>query len=291
MARASTLPDLSGLAWIEGDRFLTVHDAKTPEEDALPRVSVLQLPSGLDGILWQPLEIQFPEHKSDDFESIARIPGDSRFLLVESTEKQEEKPFARRIFLASIGTDQAQIEETIEWPVPTHNVEGSAVGQAGDLLFFLYAERAEGEGSTEIHYAELQLDPLGLGSFTSASTFTIPSGVLGTCPDPTGENARPVSAIEVDSQGVVYVASAEDPGDDNGPFRSAIYAVGHIVSAAEAAKIRLYDEPRQVAVLDGLKVESLAVRELPGQQPQIFVGFDDENYGGSMRPLQDASSD
>ncbi|HYN47229.1 MAG TPA: hypothetical protein VER83_00095, partial [Candidatus Nanopelagicales bacterium] len=48
LGRASTLPDLSGLAWIEGDRFLAVHDAKYPDEADRPRVSLLRLPTGLD---------------------------------------------------------------------------------------------------------------------------------------------------------------------------------------------------------------------------------------------------
>src|SRR5947199_10778748 len=36
-----SLPDLSGLAWIEGDRFLAVSDAKNPGE---PRVSLVLEP-------------------------------------------------------------------------------------------------------------------------------------------------------------------------------------------------------------------------------------------------------
>ena len=39
--RAALLPDVSGLAWLGGDRFLAVHDAKVPEEAHLPRVSLL----------------------------------------------------------------------------------------------------------------------------------------------------------------------------------------------------------------------------------------------------------
>src|SRR5690606_29443111 len=38
------LPDLSGLAWVEGDAFLAVHDAKVVGEEALPRVSLVTAP-------------------------------------------------------------------------------------------------------------------------------------------------------------------------------------------------------------------------------------------------------
>lgn len=277
LSRASSLPDLSGLAWMGGDRFLAVHDAKSPEEDALPRVSLIQLPSGLDGVLWQPQEIDFPGEKSNDFESVARIPGTSQVLLVESTEEQDEKPFSRRIFLARFRLHGIDILDVLEWPAGTENVEGSAVARVGEHLVFLYAERAAGRGSTEIRNAELQIRPLRLGTFVTAGTFTSPG--------PTGKDARPVSSIDIDSTGVIYVASAEDPGDDNGPFRSAVYAIGQVMEAGGKVAVVLYDEPQQLAVLDGLKVESLAIREEPGQDLELFVGLDDENYGGTLRPL------
>ena len=48
---ASNLPDLSGLAFVGNGRFLAVHDAKNPDELNRPRVSLLQLPQDLQGIL------------------------------------------------------------------------------------------------------------------------------------------------------------------------------------------------------------------------------------------------
>ncbi|MCP4211870.1 MAG: DUF333 domain-containing protein, partial [Halieaceae bacterium] len=276
--RASTLPDVSGLAWIAGDSFLAVHDAKYPEEAALPRVSLLQLPRGLDGIRWRPLAMQVQGPKSNDFESIARIPETRRVLLVESTEEQDEKPFSRRIFLAQVSRPALRIVDTIEWPTATHNVEGTAVAPVGQGYLFIYAERAEGEGSTQIRYATLNLNPLQIGEFNDAGAFTSPG--------PTGDDARPLTAMEVDSNGVIYVASAEDPGDDNGPFRSAVYTIGQVSFEDGTATVMLDPEPSLLATLDGLKVESLAVRELPGVDRELYVGFDDENYGGTLRKIK-----
>ncbi len=275
--RASSMPDLSGLAWVEEDLFLAVHDAKYPEEVALPRVSLLQLPRGLDGIRWQPLDVTFAGPKSNDFESVAGIPNSRQILLVESTEEQDEKPFSRRIFLANLDDQGLQIIDTVEWPVETKNVEGTAVAQSGSDYIFIYAERAQGEGSTTIHFAPLQLEPLQIGEFTDAGSFTSPS--------PTGDDTRPVTGIDVDSAGLIYVASAEDPGDDNGPFRSAVYAIGRVESQDNAPAVTLFNNPVLMARLDGLKVESLAVRELPAVEMELFVGFDDENYGGLLRPI------
>ena len=163
------------------------------------------------------------------------------------------------------------------WPVPTKNVEATAVAEVGGTLLFLFAERAEGEGSSEIRFAELTLDPLRFGAFESAGAFTSPG--------PTGPNARPVSALEVDAAGAIYAASAEDPDDDSGPFRSAVYRIGRVGAENGRASVSLDAGPTLLAVLDGLKVESLAVRERQGGSPELWVGVDDENYGGTMRPL------
>ena len=271
--RAATLPDISGLAWIEGDYFIAVHDAKNPEELKLPRVSMLQLPLDLDGITWEPLNPKFPTEKSNDFESIAKIPDSPLLLLVESTEEQDEKPFSRRIFLTNPSLGNSMFVDVIEWPVATENVEGTAVAKVGDRLIFIWAERAEGEESTEIHYADVSVEPYTISE--TAGSFTPPY--------PIGNDARPVTGIDVDSAGVVYVSSAQDPGDDNGPFYSAVYAIGNLDDVDGEIQLTMYPELKVPAILDGIKVESLAVREPPGETLEIFVGLDDENYGGTLR--------
>ena len=275
--RASLLPDLSGLAGIGGERFLAVHDAKYPDEAGLPRVSRIELPTGLDGIRWTPLDVAFPDRPASDLESVAGIPGmPDRFLVAESTEDASVKPFSNRIFVLEVTGAGAAVVDHAEWPVPTTNVEGIAVAEAGDgRLLFLFAERADGEPSTEIRFAELSLDPIRFGPFRSAGYFASPG--------PTGPAARPVAALEVDAQGSLYAASAEDPDDDGGPFRSAVYRIGHV--DREAGAVELDAAPTLIGALDGLKVESLATRQGPDGAPEVWAGVDDEFYGGTMRPL------
>ena len=91
--------------------------------------------------------------------------------------------------------------------------------------------------------------------------------------------------MDIDSDGQIYIAATLDPKEslptpDNGPFRSVIYRIGGI----NGDDILLDADPHVTAVLDGLKVESLAVREHEGKRT-IFVGTDDENYGGILRLL------
>ncbi len=274
--RASLLPDVSGLAWIGGERFLAVHDAKYPDEAGFPRVSVLEPPTGLDGIRWTPLDVAFPDQPASDLESVAGIPGAAdRFLVAESTEDASEKPFSNRIFVLEVTGAGATVVDHAVWPVPTTNVEGIAVAETGDgRLLFLFAERADGARSSEIRFAQVSLDPLRFGDFRSAGSF--PS------PGPTGPTARPVAALEVDARGFVYAVSSEDPDDDAGPFRSAVYRIGRI---GRDGAVDLDAAPTLIGALDGLKVESLAARQRPDGALEIWVGVDDEYYGGTMRLL------
>lgn len=273
---ASKLPDLSGLVWMEDDLFLAVHDAKNPEEIERPRASLIQLPNGPDGISWKQLNLQLTGEKSNDLESTARIPGTQQVLLVESTQKESDKPSSRRIILAELFHKRLRIIDVIEWPTKTTNVEGTAVAQIEDRLIFVYAERAEGLASTDIIFADIELDPLSFGEFEKLGTFTNPDWP---------RTNRPVTAMDMDSDGWLYVASAFDPGHDNGPFRSVVWKAGRIIRNTDTDKPELVLDPVQLAVLDGVKVESVAVRQQNGSGFELFVGLDDENYGGTMRPL------
>lgn len=274
---ASTLPDMSGLAWIEGDHFLAVHDSKNPDENGRPRVSLVWLPKSPEGIFWQPLEVDWrsPLGLSNDLESIARIPSTQQFLLIESGEKSFAGQQCKRIFLAELHGQSLKILSVGSLPA-VRNIEGATVARLGRRLFFIFAERADHRPHTEIQWAELQLAPLQLGSLQRAR-FT-PAGF-------TGRNWRPVSAIESDSQGRLYVATAFDTDDDNGPFRSVIWRAGQIrLEKGGRCQVILQAAPERLAILDGLKVEGLAIRETTGRL-ELFAGTDDENYGATIRPI------
>lgn len=277
LAHASTLPDLSGLAWIEEDLFLGVHDAKrNPEKYNWSRVSIVHLPkSELQGVTWQPLNLKFPgpEGRSSDMESACRIPGGKAFLFAESGQEGERD---RRIFYAVYNNGMLQIESHIVWPVDIKNVEATEVCRVGDQLVFLYAERAAGLPSTKLRWATLSLNPLRIGKFEEISY----EGV-----DPVGKGARPIVALDVDSDGFIYIVSAFDSGSDDGPYRSVVWRIGKMIADGDGnPQIRL-SENKRLANLDGLKVESIAVREGNEGSKQIYVGTDDEHYGGIIRLL------
>ena len=269
-------PDLSGLAWVEGDTFLAVHDAKNPEELDRPRVSLLKLPQSLDGIAWTTLSPSWPGPlgPSGDLESIARIPGTNSFLLVESGEGRQGVKRFNRVFLLKLTSGQPVLDSFAELPDMFKNIEGSAVFRLGNRLVFFCAERGDHNPASEVYWSDLELNPLRFGSFRK--TYFKPSF--------SGKNKRPVSAIEIDSSGRVYIASAYDPDDDNGPFNSVIWRAGRITADRDNVRLVFHASPLKLATLDGMKVESLAIREANGRI-ELFAGTDDENYGGALRPI------
>lgn len=278
------LPDLSGLAWMGGDQFITVHDAKNPDELDSPRVSLMALPDSLKGVLWRPMAPTFPSKKSSDLESASRIPGTNQVLLVESTDNGSAY---NRIFLGELKDGGLKILGATDWSTFTksHNVEATAVASTGNgELIFIWAERNSGKTSTDIKWTKLSVAPFKIGGgAVSAVPFALPEDAVDANGKPLYD--RPLVAMDVDQAGRVYIAATFDPEGttptpDNGPFRSVIYRIGRIADA----KLVLDAKPVVVGLLDGLKVESVAIREAEGRR-ELYVGTDDENYGGILRVL------
>jgi len=275
--QASTLPDLSGLAWVADDLFIGIHDAKrNSEKFDWPRVSLVHLPkSELQGTTWRTLNLNFPgaEGRSSDLESACRIPGNGGYLFAESGQEGDAD---RRIFHAVYGQGTLKIKSHINWPVPIRNVEATEVCKVGHQLIFLYAERADSQPATKLRWAPLTLNPLKIGNFQEVTY----QGV-----DPVGTGARPIVALDVDSQGFLYSVSAYDSGSDDGPYRSVVWKIGKVSADQNGNPCVKLGTGERIADLDGLKVESIVVRETDAAGRQIFIGTDDEHYGGILRLL------
>ena len=131
----STLPNLSGLAWIEDDLFLGIHDTKrNPENFHQPRISLLRLPvSEFEGLTWEFPDSEFPDPlgPGTDLESAARIPGGQGFLFAESGQ---EGKYDARIFFAVYEKNMLRIESYVTWPVRIENVEAIEVCKVGGQL-------------------------------------------------------------------------------------------------------------------------------------------------------------
>lgn len=275
--RPSTLPNVSGLSWVEGNTFVGVHDAKNNDEKKnWPRLSIIQTATNeFEGVKWEPVYPVFPGPGglSSDLESCSRIPEGKGYLFVESG--QEGSSF-KRIFHGVLDSNTISIVDYIDWPVEISNVEATEVFQVNDELIFLYAERAENKPSTKIRWANLSLNPLSFGDFNE---------VVYEAIDPVGLNSRPIVAMDIDSDGFIYTVSAYDLNIDSGPFRSVVWKIGQISTDLQGNPFVDLNRNQRVADLDGLKVESIAISEVPGDSKKIYIGTDDEYYGGIIRLL------
>ncbi len=275
----STLPNLSGLSWVADDVFIGVHDSKnSPEKQDWPRFSLIRLPqSEFEGVIWEPLYLSFPGPGgvSSDMESSCSIPGGKDFLFVESGQ---EGTNYRRIFHGIYNNGELEINDYIDWPVDIINVEATEVSQVGQQLVFFFAERAEDSASTKIRWAKFSLDPMNLWDFEE---------ILYEGVDPVGPGTRPVVAMDIDAEGYIYIVSTYDSGNDDGPFRSVIWQIGKVNDDGQGNPVVELGLNNRLADLDGLKVESIAIREMPGSDKEIFFGTDDEHFGGLIRLLPD----
>jgi hypothetical protein len=262
------------LAWVGGEKFLAVHDAKNnPRSRDWPRVSILNLShSGYEGVVWTHIGIDFTGRGgvTSDLESVCRLPGGRGFLICESGQ---EIGAEARIFHVVCGEESIEIKSHTPWPMEITNVEATEVCEVAGKMVFLYAERAEKQGSTWVRWASFSVDPWDFGEF---------SEVLYEGQGEVARNGRPIAAMEVDDDGWIYIASTNDPGD-NGPFRSAIWRIGRVVDRGGAV-VEIGNATR-IAKLDGVKVESLTFRTTADGDRELYFGSDDEHFGGILRRL------
>lgn len=283
--RATTLADLSGMTWVGGDYFVAVHDAKAVDERSLPRVATLQIPRGPKGVLYRDSRIVIKGQVPNDLESVAGIPGRQEFLLVESGDGSGDT-LVPKIYKAKLRPGGVRVTKVKPWPVAINNVEGTAVAKVGDDYFFLFAERADNQESTQLCW--VLFDPQKLKFLGEVQSVTFAQ------PDPARFN-RVIVGLDVDSQGLIYSVSAFDPENadppitdnpDNGPFAAGVYVIGAIHGESGHAEIELLPTPSLLGMVDGCKVESVAIKEDTNAGTfEIFIGTDDENYGGVIRPL------
>jgi len=268
------LPDLSGLAWLKEDSFLAVHDSKSLDPQQ-PRVSLITLPQSSKGLEWRPLDINWESVGgiAMDLESITPIPETNLFILAESSNYQKHRG---RLFLMKFENSTLKPIAITNWPQSIINIEAIATTKLNDQFYFFYAERGADQPSTNICWTTLSVEPFSIGDCHATSFSTA---------DPT-PHIRQISDLAIAASGNIYIASAFDPNQDNGPFKSSVWKIGKVeLDQTNLPQINLIPENQAIAEIDGFKVESLALRPSVNQEPEIFIGTDDENYGGAIRLL------
>lgn len=261
------LPPISGLGCLPDGSLLAVLDTKNNAPAEASRVIRVRVSEGDSS--WEPVAIEWPapDGASNDLEGVAAVPGTDSFLLVESSYYQGR---FGRIFQVSADGD---VLRNGRLPVDVDNVEGAAVAEIGGRPVLLFGER----GSGTIRWADLGLAGTEL-AFESTGSVRFQTA------EPQGANHREIAALEVDPEGRLFTASTVDPGD-RGPFRSVIWEIGRVEENGGTVAVTLLPEPRRIADVPDAKVEALAFCQGADGRRRLFLGTDDEDFGGSIRPL------
>ncbi len=279
--RGREIPGYSGLAKIDGNRFLVVHDTKSQNEGS--RLGILEIGEGARAT-YTPLAVgTWPEPwgRSNDMEGVCAMPGrPGEFLAVEASFWRGRP---RRLLHFEIGARSATVPFAVELPPAGPDdesdgavyYEGIACAAAGDGRTLVILGQYGGDGPARLRWGsyrdgELRFDDVGR------------EGLAVAVPGEWWGRPRAIGDLHLDG-GLLWAAASEDPGDQ-GPFRSLIYELAR-VEPTESVPVRLLREPRVAWTVDGFKIEALAApADLTPGSPLSF-GTEDEAYGGVWRPL------
>ena len=129
----------------------------------------------------------------------------------------------------------------------------------------IFGGRGDENGQSKLYWGQLSDEGL---QFTKA-------GIKGkNLPTPElGPGQRSLADLAIDPKGHVLAAAAMDDGD-NGPFRSAIYDLGHLT--AEEGVPELDSRSNSTILVPGTKVEGLTF----SAEGELMAGSDNEFQGG-----------
>jgi hypothetical protein len=269
----------SGMARLGDGSFVVTHDFKAGQ--AGPRLGVIAVsetsPPSYSPVAWD------GDALPSDLEAICPLPGlANEFLALESGHK----PGGGRAFHLALsreaGAWKMSLRGTHALPPYVADVEGAACAAAKDgRLVLVLAERG---GTKKNPNGRLRWGALRLGGGAGLDWPESNKLDLKPFPDP-GKGKlrwRGCTDLYLDDKGQLWAARGVDPGDA-GPFRSAIYRVGRLAADEPERPVVLEESPKVEFFLDGFKVEGLAGPALKGSA--FSVATDDENFGGTWRPV------
>lgn len=253
---------ISGISLLEQHSnsldLLIVHDNKQNQG----RLGIISI-KGKNKVEYLPLNWQSGRELPIDLEAITSIPGKtkSHFIALSSSGKA---------YYIKLEFSNNSISVISEFNLPAiiqgSNFEAFGLQYIDGKLVAIWADRGEGKKPAKVYWGVLDLAKSQINLIGSANL---------KVPFPSG-NVRHISDIKIDSVGIVYISSANDPGDD-GPFQSAVYVAGYLGLYGD--KIVWRQNPQFVPLyrFDTHKIEGIEL--IPGNEGGVIVGTDDENFG------------
>ncbi len=249
---------ISGIAAVDSENLLVIHDNKKNNEPRLSQISWLQdAPPVLNKLDWCS-----EQKRPIDLEAIAAIPShDSEFLVLESRGQVTRIQFHHSHcdvisqFMLPNTTSQSNIESLALLHLSAHTI-------------LVWAERGDDQQPAKMWWGEYdsQNNHITLSSLHAIDFFT---------PYPT-ENRRSISDIAINKDGTLWVSAVSDPGDD-GVFQSALYTLGRFIDGNAGIYWKPYSDLSSQAQYDNVKIEGLTFIE-----NTLIMGSDDENLGAKI---------
>ena len=245
---------ISGIVAIDRENFLVVHDNKKINE---PRLSQLNwqedLPPRLQKMAWcdaQKLPI--------DLEAITAIPEDhSAFLVLESQGQ-----------VTRIRVENNHCDVVTEFHLPNATTKSNIESLVLFRNILVWAERGDDEKPAKMSWGEYDVQ-------NNRITLSKENAMDFFAPYP-NKNRRSISDIAIDNDGVLWVSSTSDPGD-NGVFHSALYKLGQFVDDNSGIHWNSYRDISIQSQYENVKVEGLSF-----VGDKLIMGSDDENFGSKI---------
>ena len=253
---------ISGIAAIDKDHFLVVHDGKKPEH---PRLSIVTWQTEQEPALTQLAwcdKTNFPM----DLEAITAIPSHEHDYLV-----LESKGRVSRIQLDGINRCKTTAQFNLPTATAQSNMEALALHCFGFDCILVWAERGDDKQAAKLSWAKFDVDK---NTVTSAEgkTFEFTASYPSL-------NRRSISDIAIDKQGVIWVSSASDPGD-KGPFQSALYQLGAF--SMKNSEINWIPSSSNTQPIAKYESENIKIEGMSFIQDNLIMGTDDENMGSKI---------
>lgn len=266
---------VSGIALIDRDTdrrtFLIVHDTKG-RKVYTARVTVKGMDLRYEALDWVGLK-----KEPKDLEALTRVPGDKSFMALAS----EGIVYRVRIDRDPKGTwDAIHLLNSFKLPKSDYenDFEGFSLQTFGDDVLAVWAYRGNNAEPAKVYWGLLRPSARKI-DLQGSTPLKAPWPVACRVPAGAECSIRHVSDLKVDANGLLYISSAADPGDD-GPFDSALYIAGVFRRTGSQFELQLRSPITELSRFMDRKVEAI---EILGSDPPTFAfGSDDENNGGSI---------
>jgi hypothetical protein len=258
---------VSGIAVVDDEHFIVVHDRKKPNE---PRLGIVTWKKNETPSL-APLPWCDADNLPTDLEAITAVPNyPKQYLVLESKGK------VTRIQLAD--NNACKITANFDLPALTSdtNMESLALHCIKEDCVIAWAERGDEKTAAKFSWASFDINKNELED-SNVKSFDFKASYPKA-------NQRSISDMAINAKGDVWVSAASDPSDV-GTFYSAIYNLGTFVqhdnqiiwqAAKEESLVAKYDR-------DNVKIEGLTFTPTA-----LIMGSEDEILGGKIaaKPLK-----